>query len=141
MTPPPDDDPSAGEPSTQPESTVGGSADDTEESDLALPNLKELFAGAGRAGCEQCGGSGEIPCPVCEAKGFVTLSMLDTVSSAQCRLCRGQRAIPCPTCRRLVYKSITWWDQIPSKDEDPDEKWKDGPDGPRISWSEPPAGS
>ena len=115
-------------------------SDDVDASDLTLPNLRELFEGAGRPGCEQCDGEGEIECPVCAGKGFFSLSMMDTVSSAQCRMCRGQRNIPCPTCRDMVYKSVLWWDQIPSAEEDAEEKWRDGPDGPRIRWGDPPAG-
>lgn len=115
---------------------------DDEASDLALPILKELFAGAGKPGCEQCDGKGTIPCSVCDGKGYIALTMMDTTSSAQCRLCRGGRSIPCPTCRQIVYKSVVWWDEIPSQEEDPEEKWREGPDGnPRISWTEPPTGS
>lgn len=114
---------------------------DTGASDLALPNLRELFAGAGRPGCEQCDGKGVIVCPVCDGKGYISLTMMDTTSSTQCRMCRGKRVIPCPSCRDIVYKSVVWWDQIPSEEDDPEEKWREGPDGePRIPWSEPPAG-
>lgn len=116
------------------------STDDIEASDLALPNLRELFEGAGKPDCEQCSGKGEIQCPVCNAKGFITLTMMDTTSSSQCRMCRGQRIVPCPTCREMVYKSVLWWDQIPAQEDDPNEDWRRGPDGPRISWGDPPAG-
>lgn len=131
------------QPDPQPKETEGSSRDpDGDASDLTLPILKELFTGAGRPGCVQCDGKGVIPCPVCDAKGYIALTMMDTTSSAQCRLCRGGRSVPCPTCREIVYKSVVWWDQIPSQEEDPDEKWREGPDGnPRISWTEPPAGS
>lgn len=121
----------------------GESIAEDEENDasgLVLPDLRSLFAGAGKEGCEQCGGSGEAPCPVCEAKGFVSVTMMDTVSSSQCRMCKGKRAIPCPSCRQEVYSSVLWWDLIPPKEEDSDEDWAEGPDGePRLRWSSNPA--
>lgn len=120
------------------EKGVAGS-DDAEASDLALPSLKALFAGAGDPNCEQCGGRGETGCAVCNATGFIKITMMDTVSSSQCRLCRGRRCIPCPTCRKEVYKTVLWWDLIPSKEEDPEENWRTGPDGePRIRWTDNP---
>lgn len=114
--------------------------DDSSPSDLALPDLRELFEGAGKDGCEQCNGDGVIVCPVCNGKGFISFSMMDTVSTAQCRMCRGQRYVPCPSCRDEVYKSVLWWDLIPSPEDDPDEKWREGPDGqPRIRWGDDPS--
>lgn len=128
---------------SQPQEKEGSETDpDDDASDLALPSLKEIFAGAGRPGCSQCDGKGEISCPVCNGKGYLSLVMMDTTSSTQCRMCRGSRSVPCPTCRDVVYKSVVWWDQTPSEEEDPEGKWREGPDGnPRISWTEPPAGS
>eukprot|EP00177_Eucheuma_denticulatum_P002932 GFKZ01005267.1.p2 GENE.GFKZ01005267.1~~GFKZ01005267.1.p2 ORF type:complete len:196 (-),score=14.60 GFKZ01005267.1:994-1581(-) len=114
---------------------------DRDASDLVLPNLKELFAGAGHPDCPQCDGDGVITCPVCDGKGYIAMTMMDTTSSTQCRMCRGSRVIPCPSCRDIVYKSVVWWDQIPSEEEDPDENWRTGPDGePRIPWTPPPVG-
>jgi transcription elongation factor Elf1 len=102
-------------------------------------DLARALAG-GLPDCEQCTGAGTVPCPVCGQKGFVSLSMMDTVSAAQCRLCRGRCEIPCPSCRQFIYKSVVWWDQIPSAEEDPEEKWRKGDDGSdRIPWSPPPA--
>ncbi len=115
--------------------------EDSEASDLALPDLRALFESAGDPNCEQCTGSGITPCPVCDAKGFFSLTMMDTVSSSQCRLCKGKKNIPCPTCRAEVYKSVLWWDLIPSKEEDPEEKWREGPEWePRFRWNDNPAG-
>lgn len=126
---------------SEPDENGESEAVDSGPSDLALPDLRSLFEGAGDPECGQCTGKGETPCPVCDAKGFVSLSMMDTVSSSQCRMCKGKRSIPCPSCRQEVYKSVLWWDLIPSKEEDPDEQWREGPDGePRIRWSDNPAG-
>lgn len=95
--------------------------------------------GRGKDGCEQCDGVGSIVCPVCGGKGYISMTMMDTVSAAQCRMCRGRGAIPCPSCRDFIFKSVIWWDQIPSEDEDPDENWRTGPDGqPRVPWGGPP---
>lgn len=114
---------------------------DTAASDLVLPDLRNLFAGSGAEGCEQCAGKGTVECPVCGGKGFVTLTMMDVVSSSQCRLCKGKRNIPCPTCREEVYKSVIWWDLIPSDEDDPNEEWREGPEGePRVRWTDNPAG-
>lgn len=135
------DDPKPEETPTNPSDEVEPDSN-IEISDLSLPNLRELFEGAGDPNCGQCSGKGEISCPVCQAKGFISLTMMDTVSSAPCRMCHGQCIIPCPSCRQIVYKSITWWDRIPSKEDDPDEKWREGPDGePRIPWGDNPADS
>lgn len=107
----------------------------------ALPqDLVRAVGGKGKEGCEQCAGVGSIACPLCGSKGFISISMMETVSAVQCRLCRGRCAIPCPTCREFIYKSVVWWDQIPSEEDDPDENWRVGPDGnPRVPWSPPPA--
>lgn len=114
---------------------------DTDASDLALPDLKALFEPSGDPDCEQCEGAGLIVCPVCQGKGYITMTMMDTTSSTQCRMCKGKRFIPCPSCRAEVYKSVLWWDLIPSVEDDPEEKWREGPDGkPRIRWSDNPAG-
>jgi hypothetical protein len=89
--------------------------------------------------CTQCKGNGEIECPVCDSKGFVSLEMMNTVSATQCRLCQGRRIVPCPTCRTVIYESIVWWDRIPSEEEDPEQSWQEGPDGdPRMPWTPPP---
>lgn len=129
-------DPSEPEPQSQ---GTGLPPADTDSSDLALPDLKKLFDKAGDPDCEQCYGEGEIECVVCQGKGFITLTMMGTTSSSQCRMCKGRGKIPCPSCRAVVYKSVLWWDQIPSEEEDPDEKWREGPDGePRIPWNKPP---
>ncbi|CAN8074130.1 unnamed protein product [Agarophyton chilense] len=109
-----------------------------EEVDLPVPNAFEV---SGEPGCIQCSGKGEIDCPVCDAKGFYSINLMDTVSSSSCRLCMGRRTIPCPSCRQIVYKSVLWWDQIPSAEEDPEQKWTDGPDGPRFGWGENPSAS
>ena len=117
-------------------------ADEADTSDdSVLPNLKELFSSGGAPGCEQCGGTGEIPCPVCQAQGFVSLTMMSTVSSAQCRMCRGGCRIPCPTCRKIVYKSVVWWDKVPDVEEDPEQKWKleGGDDEVKFQWGGNPA--
>lgn len=115
--------------------------EDTDVSDLSLPDLKQLFSSEGEPGCVQCEGKGEVVCPICMGKGYFSLTMMDTTSATTCRMCRGRRIIPCPTCREIVFKSIMWWDQIPSEEQDPSEEWRDGPDGPRISWGEPPVSS
>lgn len=115
-------------------------ADDTNASDLSLPDLRSLFAPSGDPNCEQCEGTGTVVCPVCTGTGYFTVTMMDTVSSSQCRLCKGQKYIPCPSCRQEVYESVLWWDLVPSKEDDPDEKWREGPDGePRIKWNNNPA--
>jgi hypothetical protein len=107
--------------------------------DTLSADVARAVEGKGKEGCEQCVGVGSIACPVCSGKGFSTISMMETVSAAQCRLCRGKCAIPCPTCREFIYKSVVWWDEIPSEEEDPDQNWRTGPDGnPRIPWSPPP---
>lgn len=107
----------------------------------ALPaDLVRAMSGKGKDDCVQCAGAGSVACPVCGATGFVRMTMMDTVSASQCRLCRGRCAVPCPSCREFVYKSVMWWDEIPSEEEDPDENWRKGPDGtPRVPWSPPPA--
>lgn len=133
-----------GRPSTGADAEGMGAAkkpDDSTASDLALPNLRDLFEAVGDPDCEQCGGAGWITCAVCDGKGFFTLTMMDTVSSTQCRMCRGQGKIPCPSCRAEVYDSVLWWDLIPSKEDDPEEKWRDGDEdgNPRISWGGNPA--
>lgn len=113
--------------------------DDRTASDLSLPDLQKLFYEGGDPNCDHCKGAGVITCPVCEGKGYYSVTLMDITSSSTCRMCRGRRVIPCPTCREMVFKSIMWWDQIPSEDEDPDENWRTGPDGmPRIPWGEPP---
>lgn len=118
--------------------TENPNSSDKDASDLSLPDLKELFAEGGDPGCEQCEGKGTISCPVCNGKGYFSLTMMDTTSATTCRMCRGRRSIPCPSCREAVFKSILWWDRIPSEDEDPNEDWRNGPDGPRIEWGGPP---
>lgn len=106
--------------------------------EVSLPDLRRLMDGSGSAGCEQCGGAGQIECVVCEGKGMISITMMDTTSASTCRLCQGRRIIPCPSCRSEVFKSVLWWDKIPSPEEDPEGKWRDGPEGPRIQWGGPP---
>lgn len=127
------------------ESTEKGSSEgaqaakgSTSPSDVSLPDLRRLMDGSGSVGCEQCGGAGQIECVVCEGKGMLSLVMMDTTSASTCRLCQGRRIIPCPSCRSEVFRSVLWWDEIPSQEEDPEGKWRDGPDGPRIKWGSPP---
>lgn len=114
------------------------STDDTEPSNITLPDLRELFTSAGDPNCGQCKGKGSIECPICNGNGYFILTMMETTSATTCRMCRGRRSIPCPSCRAIVFKSILWWDRIPSQDDDPDENWRKGPDGPRIDWGGPP---
>ncbi|KAI0566713.1 Heat shock protein DnaJ [Gracilaria domingensis] len=112
--------------------------EDDDEVQITIPNAFEV---SGDPDCVQCTGNGEVDCPVCNGTGFFTLTIMETVSSSQCRMCSGRKIIPCPTCRQIVFKSVLWWDQIPSEEEDPEEKWRDGPDGPKFRWGENPAGS
>lgn len=125
------------------EKPVEDTVEDTKQetsatSNVSLPDLRRLIDGAGDPDCVQCHGSGQIRCAVCDGKGMLSLTMMDTTSASTCRLCQGRRIIPCPSCRSEVFRSVLWWDQIPSKEDDPDEKWRDGPDGPRIGWGGPP---
>jgi hypothetical protein len=137
---------SAQDRTTEPGLARGGNADvdaDTGDGDDAETSKAAARAAVARSGadphCAQCKGSGEIECPVCDTKGFVTIDMMNTVSAVQCRLCQGRRIIPCPTCREIIYKTILWWDRIPSEEEDPDQSWQQGPDGePRMPWTPPP---
>jgi hypothetical protein len=132
---PPDAEP---EPS---QAAPGESAEAPAVSDELQDDLTRAVTGRGEEGCEQCTGVGSVACPVCSAKGFLSISMMETVSATQCRLCRGRCVIPCPTCRSVIFKSVVWWDLIPSEEDDPEEKWRTGPDGrPRMPWSPPPAG-
>lgn len=120
------------------DSETNAPSDDTSVSDLSIPDLRELLSSGGKPDCVQCHGKGEIECMVCDGKGFFSLTMMEKTSAGQCRMCRGNRVIPCPSCKEFVYKSVLWWDQVPSQEEDPNEEWRDGPDGPRIDWTGPP---
>ena len=73
----------------------------------ALPNLSDMMrVDGGRDGCEQCRGTGEIPCPCCEGAGYFTLECLGITSSGQCGFCRGKKTCPCPSCKPQMYKAL-----------------------------------
>lgn len=127
-------------PEPETESGGDGGSDDSTASDLTLPDLRALFEPAGDPDCEQCEGAGVVPCMVCGGTGVFTMTMMDTVSTTTCRMCKGKKYMPCPSCRSEVYSSVLWWDLIPSKEDDPEEKWRDGPDGEvRFRWNDNPA--
>lgn len=106
--------------------------DDASASKEVEASLRALFEIGADENCVQCIGKGEIECPLCMGKGFTSMRMMDVVSSSTCRLCHGRCIAPCPTCREEVYRSVLWWDRIPT--DDVEERWREGPDGPRIEW-------
>ncbi|KAK4527024.1 hypothetical protein GAYE_SCF34G4945 [Galdieria yellowstonensis] len=56
--------------------------------------------------CQQCQGSGQIPCPACEGKGYFVMEVFNVTSSNQCQVCRGHRKTPCPTCKEYIYRAV-----------------------------------
>ncbi|GJD08898.1 hypothetical protein Gasu2_31780 [Galdieria sulphuraria] len=61
--------------------------------------------------CKQCSGTGEIPCPACEGKGYFVIELFNVTSSNQCQVCRGYRKAPCPTCKEYIYRAVNDWDK------------------------------